>query len=646
MPLSVTFAFHAPLLGRLRHAIALLLLLLLSACGAGSSGLPDPPPPPVAAPTITVHPGNRITDEGVAVVFSVQATGGGTLSYQWLRNDVVVPGATQATYTLNTPVASDNGSLWKVQVSNAGGNTTSTTVILTVNTTSSGAPTIDTAPQSQTVSAGSNVTFSVGVSSATAVTYQWQRDGVDLTGATSPTYTLAPAQESDSGSTWRVIATNAAGSTTSSSATLSVTAGLSSAPAITTQPVSQTVASGSMVTFTVAASGSPAPSFQWQRDGIDIPGATADSHVLASVQTTDSGSTWRVIVTNSAGSVTSNSVTLTVQPPPPASTAVIAVLAGALKQPGTASGTPGSFKLPVGMGIDASGNIYVADTAAATVRRISSSGGVLTLAGQADTPGNADGNGSLARFTLPAGIAVDTSGNVYVSDIGNHNIRKITPIGAVTTLAGGTAGFADDDVDDAVSTARFKNPWGVAVDDSGNVYVADTGNNVIRKITPAGLVSTLAGAVGLAGFADGSGDAAHFRSPTGIVMGTDGHLYVVDQGNSVIRKITTAGVVTTVAGLASTPGNADGLGSEARFRTPTGICTDSSGNLYVADSGNNLIRKITPAGAVTTVAGHAGSSSVITGTGGSLNQPLGVTINSSTGMLYTAGDNAVLSITP
>lgn len=646
MPLSVTFAFHAPLLGRLRHAIALLLLLLLSACGAGSSGLPDPPPPPVAAPTITVQPGNRITDEGVAVVFSVQATGGGTLSYQWLRNDVVVPGATQATYTLNTPVASDNGSLWKVQVSNAGGNTTSTTVILTVNTTSSGAPTIDTAPQSQTVSAGSNVTFSVGVSSATAVTYQWQRDGVDLTGATSPTYTLAPAQESDSGSTWRVIATNAAGSTTSSSATLSVTAGLSSAPAITTQPVSQTVASGSMVTFTVAASGSPAPSFQWQRDGIDIPGATADSHVLASVQTTDSGSTWRVIVTNSAGSVTSNSVTLTVQPPPPASTAVIAVLAGALKQPGTASGTPGSFKLPVGMGIDASGNIYVADTAAATVRRISSSGGVLTLAGQADTPGNADGNGSLARFTLPAGIAVDTSGNVYVSDIGNHNIRKITPIGAVTTLAGGTAGFADDDVDDAVSTARFKNPWGVAVDDSGNVYVADTGNNVIRKITPAGLVSTLAGAVGLAGFADGSGDAAHFRSPTGIVMGTDGHLYVVDQGNSVIRKITTAGVVTTVAGLASTPGNADGLGSEARFRTPTGICTDSSGNLYVADTGNNLIRKITPAGAVTTVAGHAGSSSVITGTGGSLNQPLGVTINSSTGMLYTAGDNAVLSITP
>lgn len=646
MSLSVTFAFHAPLLGRLRHAIALLLLLLLSACGAGSSGLPDPPPPPVAAPTITVQPGNRITDEGVAVVFSVQATGGGTLSYQWLRNDVVVPGATQATYTLNTPGASDNGSLWKVQVSNAGGNTTSTTVILTVNTTSSGAPTIDPAPQSQTVSAGSNVTFSVGVTSATAVTYQWQRDGVDLTGATSPTYTLAPAQESDSGSTWRVIATNAAGSTTSSSATLSVTAGLSSAPAITTQPVSQTVASGSMVTFTVAASGSPAPSFQWQRDGIDIPGATADSHVLASVQTTDSGSTWRVIVTNSAGSVISNSATLTVQPPPPASTAVIAVLAGVLKQPGTASGTPGSFKLPVGMGIDASGNIYVADTAAATVRRISSSGGVLTLAGQADTPGNADGNGSLARFTLPAGIAVDTSGNVYVSDIGNHNIRKITPIGAVTTLAGGTAGFADDDVDDAVSTARFKNPWGVAVDDSGNVYVADTGNNVIRKITTAGLVSTLAGAVGLAGFADGSGDTAHFRSPTGIVMGTDGHLYVVDQGNSVIRKITTAGVVTTVAGLASTPGNADGLGSEARFRTPTGICTDSSGNLYVADSGNNLIRKITPAGAVTTVAGHAGSSSVITGTGGSLNQPLGVTINSSTGMLYTAGDNAVLSITP
>lgn len=627
--MSFSATSFMPRLHRLQHGTALVLLLLLSACGGGNSGLPDPPAPPAAAPSITVQPGNRITDEGVPVTFSVQATGAGTLAYQWLRNDVEIAGATQTSHTLSSPAASDNGSLWKVRISNANGSITSSTAILTVNTVGAGVPTITTAPQSQTVSAGASVSFSVNASDATG--YQWQRDGSDIAGANSPTYYLAAAEESDNASTWRVIVSNAAGAVTSAAATLTVTAGITSAPVINTHPASQTVVQNGTVTFTVAASGSPAPSFQWQRNGDDIPGATDASHVLASTQDTDNGSTWRVIVTNSAGAVISNSATLAVQPPPPASTAVIAVLAGVLRQPGSSDGSPGSFKLSTGMTIDASGNVYMADLGSKSVRRVSPTGSVLTLTGPDD-------------FNLPAGIAQDTTGNLYVSDIGTHTIRKTVAGGAVTTLAGGTSGYADDDTDDGVSTARFRNPWGVTVDASGNVYVADTGNHAIRKITPTGLVSTLAG--GTKGFANGAGSEARFDSPIGIVMGTDGNLYVADQVNRVIRKVTTAGVVTTLAGQPNTSGSADGQGSEARFFTPTGICTDESGNLYVADNGNSLIRKVTLTGEVITVAGRAGSTSVTTGTGGSLNQPIGVTVNSTTGMLYTAGDNAILSITP
>jgi hypothetical protein len=169
------------------------------------------------------------------------------------------------------------------------------------------------------------------------------------------------------------------------------------------------------------------------------------------------------------------------------------------------------------------------------------------------------------------------------------------PLALLPPWAGSTEGFADDEVDDGISTAQFKTPWWIAVDTSGNVYVADTNNHVIRKITSAGLVTTLAGSAGSPGSTDDTGNAARFRNPHGIAMGSDGNLYVADQGNNTIRKVTPAGVVETLAGLAGNVGSADGVGSAARFKTPTGISADDSGNLYVADLDNNLIRKITSA---------------------------------------------------
>jgi sugar lactone lactonase YvrE len=196
---------------------------------------------------------------------------------------------------------------------------------------------------------------------------------------------------------------------------------------------------------------------------------------------------------------------------------------------------------------------------------------------------------------------VDGAGNAYVADTENHTIRKVTPGGTVTTLAGlgGSSGSADG----TGSAARFYWPYGVAVDSAGNVYVADTWNYTIRKVTPGGVVTTLAGLAGTGGSTDGTGSAARFNYPSGVAVDSAGTVYVADRGNHTIRKVTPGGAVTTLAGLADSYGSADGTGSAARFDSPRGVAVDSAGNVYVADYYNNTIRKVTPGGVVTTLAG-------------------------------------------
>src|SRR4051812_20684041 len=203
-----------------------------------------------------------------------------------------------------------------------------------------------------------------------------------------------------------------------------------------------------------------------------------------------------------------------------------------------------------------------------------------TLAGSAGY-GSSDGTGSAARFNNPFGVAIDSAGNSYVADTSNHTIRKITAAGVVTTLAGlaGTSGSADG----TGSAARFFLPKGVAVDSTGNVYVADTNNHTIRKITPAGVVSTLAGFAHSPGSNDGTGSDAAFFNPSGVSVDSVGNVYVADTGANTIRKITPAGVVTTIAGQPGAFGSNDGTGPNAHFLFPTGVTVDSGGNLYVAD---------------------------------------------------------------
>jgi ATP-dependent protease HslVU (ClpYQ) peptidase subunit len=239
-----------------------------------------------------------------------------------------------------------------------------------------------------------------------------------------------------------------------------------------------------------------------------------------------------------------------------------------------------------GIAIDSSGNLFV--SSGGIIKKITSSGVSSTFAGSTTT-GNTDGTGTAAAFSSIWGMTVDSSDNVYVADAGNHNIRKITSSGVVTTFAGSTAGTSGS-ANGTGTAATFYKPAALAFDSSSNLFVSEFGNHMIRKITSTGVVTTFAGST-TSGSADGTGTAASFSKPLGLVIDSTDSIYVVDQNNNMVRKVTSAGVVTTIIGT-TTSGNTNGVGTSALLNTPNGIAKDSSGSLYISDYGNNLIRKV------------------------------------------------------
>lgn len=259
-------------------------------------------------------------------------------------------------------------------------------------------------------------------------------------------------------------------------------------------------------------------------------------------------------------------------------------------------GLAARFNGPSGVAADNNGNLYVADRINHRIRKVNSEGVVSTFAGSG-VAGWLDDTGTMAQFNFPTQLAIDLNGNLYVADAVNHRIRKISSVGVVTTLAGSTDGFADG----VGNAAQFYYPEGVAVDDAGNVYVADAGNHVIRKITASGVVTTLAG-TGEFGFADGAGNAAKFYTPCATAVDAAGNVYVTEKQGNRIRKVSPMGVVTTLAGNGNL-GSADGPATQAEFNAPFSVTLDAIGNVYVADAGNNRIRKITASGVVSTYAG-------------------------------------------
>ena len=291
-----------------------------------------------------------------------------------------------------------------------------------------------------------------------------------------------------------------------------------------------------------------------------------------------------------------------VQPPPsvvPQNVWRVVILAGQPGARGSADGAASEarFQSPGGIAVDSNGNVCVADTGNNTIRRIAQDGGVSTLAGLAGKPGRQDGRGSAARFLAPLGIAVDGAGSVYVAEFASDLIRRITPGGEVSTFAGsaGNPGSADGTGDNA----HFRNPWSVAVDPTGDVFVADRSNFSIRQISPTGRVSAFAGFPGLPGGTDGPGSYARVRDPLGVAVGMAGDLYVADAGDFTIRKISPFGMVSNLAGAPGRAGAVDGAGSSATFSKIQAVAVGELGNIYVLDG--DSIRKVTPGGVVTTL---------------------------------------------
>jgi sugar lactone lactonase YvrE len=289
------------------------------------------------------------------------------------------------------------------------------------------------------------------------------------------------------------------------------------------------------------------------------------------------------------------------------------------------------FNNPAAVAVDSAGNLYVADRGNDTIRKIAPLGTnwvVSTLAGTAGVSGFVDGTNSGARFTGPYGVAVDGAGILYVTDRGNGAVRKIAPQGTnwvVSTIATG-----------------FSAPGGCAVDASGNIFVADTSGQIIRKIAKVGtnwVVTAVAG--GSQGSADGTNTAAQFHTPDRVAVDATGNLYVGDAGNNIIRKITLFGtnwVVSTLAGQARQPyAPVDGTNSSAGFYNPEGVAVDTAGSVYVAEAGNYTVRKITPNGVTTTLGGLASASGEADGAGGAARfaSPFGVAVDSH-GTVYVA----------
>jgi IPT/TIG domain/NHL repeat len=361
------------------------------------------------------------------------------------------------------------------------------------------------------------------------------------------------------------------------------------------------------------------------------------NNVLATIQTATNTSITAVVPNGAGSGIVKVEKTTTVIVNGSAFTylvpgATLTVAGGATAGYADGNGTAALFGNPSGITKDAAGNLYVADRNNNRIRKITPDGVVTTFAGSGSGGAIVNGTGIAAGFYTPYGITSDAAGNLYVGEYSNQAVRKITPAAVVTTIAGnGTAGNQNG----TGTAATFNQPVGLAVDASGNVFIADYINHLIRKITPAGVVTTFAGS-GTAALTDGMGTAAAFNGPIALAFDAGGNLIVGDYLNHAVRKITPSGTVTTIAGN-GTAGYVDATGSSARFNKPAGLAVDASNNIFICDAQNNRIRKITAAGVVTTLAGSGNAAFADgTGTAAEFNYPINLCADFPNSTLYIA----------
>jgi sugar lactone lactonase YvrE len=575
--------------------IASTAFLILAACGGGGGGgtPPPPPPPPPAAPVITTQPAGLTVNAGAAATFSVVATGAST--YQWLLNGQAITGATSASYSV-TPTTPTDSALYSVTVGNSGGSTTSASAALRVT-------------------------------------------GVGILAGQIGGGGFADGDKDTQARFWgpAALALDAAGNL--------YVADYNAIRKISAQGMVSTIIGSARMCGDQPGSGTTAL--------LCYPFALATDAAGNVYVADDSASTvWRI---DAAGSMTPYSTSFfcinslawlgTKQLLYVGDSCGGGAGAGAIMTLGTTAAAPAPALFAnltgaiAGLSFDAAENVNVANDT--TIEQVNAAGtAVSTLAGTSAAPGSTDGQGAAARFgclVYPAGddlfgsvgavaIATSPSGTSYVTDYCHSTIRAVTASGDVTTFAG--AVNVTGTTDQPGVNARFFSPSGVVADAGGNLYVADYCNGLIRKIsTTTGVVSTYAGQEPHSGYANGAAAQAAFKYPFGVVADSAGNLYVTDTYNYVIRKITPAGVVSTVAGTPGVAGYLDGPGPAAKFALPQGIAIDAGGNLYVADNLNRDVRMVTPAGVVSTLAQG-------------LTQPTGVAVDAA-GNLYVTDRTGV-----
>ena len=371
-------------------------------------------------------------------------------------------------------------------------------------------------------------------------------------------------------------------------------------PVIDGQPAGRALWAGGNATLSVSVSGVGLFNYQWQQGNTNLPNG---------------------IITTVAGGGTNGG------------------------DGGYATGAALNF--PEGVTVDESGNMYIADTVNGRIRQVNTNGIITTVAGL-DALVVPQNNGLATNTSLnnPAGVTVDAAGNLFIADAGNEIVRKVTPQGMITSVAGnGTNGYAGDG--GPATNASLNYPASVAVDANGNVFVADAGNNVIRKISSGGVITTVAG-TGTNIYSGDGGPAtnASLYFPQGVTVDAVGNLFIADSGNDVVRKVNTNGIIMTVAGGGALTGNGIAA-TKARLNYPAGVAVDVLGNLFIADYGNNVVRKVTTNGIISTVAGGGVlSGNGIAATNASLNGPEGVTVDTYGDVfIATPGSNVVRKVT-
>ncbi|MFO1476721.1 MAG: immunoglobulin domain-containing protein [Verrucomicrobiota bacterium] len=505
------------------------------------------------------------------------------------------------------------------------------------------APIFPVQPVSQIVRVGTTAIFTANASAFAEFTLAWYRDGTAIAGATNSTYTLPNVQLSDAGSHFFCVASNSFGCTTSSIVTLTTYIPIS----ITRQPVSLTVSNTSPATFSLDVTGSN-PVYSWYRNGSTIPGGTNASYVIDPAQMADNDSLFFCIVSNGFGSATSSVVHLTVYIPlaiisqptdlsvfngspatfsvslagsgpltihwmlngtnlPEAFTETVAGVGTAGYSGDGGRATNASLYWPTAVAVDSSGSFFIADEGNSCIRQVSSNGIITTVAGTGAADYTGDGGpATSAALSYPDGVAVDGAGNLYIADSGNNVIRRVNAGGSITTVAGtGAAGYSGDS--GPAITATLSYPETVLLDTAGNVYIADSQNNVVRKVDTNGIIRTVAGS-GVLGYRGDGGYATNARLsyPYGLALDSFGNLFIGDSGNHVIRKVSVDATISTVAGDGNRGYSGDGgPARSAHLAFPNGVGLDIYGNLFISDGQNNAMRKVDLSGIITTVPGTA-----------------------------------------